>query len=193
MNTSEFRIFWSQNYPYSIAMGHKLRNSYTDRWFRIHSLPESKRYAETQAEYEIILTRQNELITDIIGNNEPIIILFSLYENDIANSNYEKIKDIKEFKKVDSIQLKNINPKEYDEDDIQHIFIKITEWNIGERNDLLKLIADDQIRMLFINLNNKRIISPYDGGVDIILENSKAKTYYKEKYREWLSKHKEGL
>lgn len=61
----------------SIAMGycvsqqssdsHYLVQYFTQFWFRIHSLPESKRYADTTEEYELLLNRHNEIITDCFG------------------------------------------------------------------------------------------------------------------------------
>jgi hypothetical protein len=39
------------------------KRDYSDRRFRIHNLPESKRYAENDAEWKILLSRQNKTIT----------------------------------------------------------------------------------------------------------------------------------
>ena len=67
MTEIEFIDYWNKEYPGSYPINHELKWIYPDRWFRIHSLPDSKRYAESADEYKIILERQNQLINDLIG------------------------------------------------------------------------------------------------------------------------------
>jgi hypothetical protein len=40
-------------------VSHLLRRAILDRWLRVHSLPQSKRYAETDVEYEELIRRHN--------------------------------------------------------------------------------------------------------------------------------------
>jgi len=74
MKPAVFKSFWRAKYPEAYPIGYELKWLYSDRWFRIHSLPESKRYAETEEEYQIIFNRQNELITDLIGEGTEVIV-----------------------------------------------------------------------------------------------------------------------
>jgi hypothetical protein len=46
---------WRQHWPDCPPVGHKLREPYRDLWVRFHSLPESKRYAEDESEYAVVL------------------------------------------------------------------------------------------------------------------------------------------
>ncbi|WP_425586206.1 DUF3885 domain-containing protein [Streptomyces sannanensis] len=43
---------WESNWPGTLPLGHLLRSAWPDRWVRFHSLPESKRYADTEAEFK---------------------------------------------------------------------------------------------------------------------------------------------
>ncbi|OSZ79719.1 hypothetical protein CAP36_00175 [Chitinophagaceae bacterium IBVUCB2] len=79
MTKKEFYKLWSLNYPEAVPISHLLKYDYPDRWFRIHSLPESKRYAEVEAEWKILLSRQNEIITDLFGFDTPILLVKGEY------------------------------------------------------------------------------------------------------------------
>jgi hypothetical protein len=87
MKEIEFIEYWNNNYPESLPIGHELKWVYKERWFRIHSLPESKRYAQNEDEYKIILDRQKQLIEDLIGDGTEVAISFGLYTDDITNDN----------------------------------------------------------------------------------------------------------
>ncbi len=114
MTESEFIDYWNKEYPESFPINHELKSIYPDRWFRIHSLPESKRYAETADEYQIILNRQNQLINDLIREESEVVISFGLYTNDINNINYKELTDFGAFIKVLTIDLHKEKPEEYE-------------------------------------------------------------------------------
>lgn len=193
MKQQEFKSLWKSKFPEAYPIGHELKSVYKNRWFRIHSLPESKRYAETEDEYQIIFQRQNEIIEDLVGNNEEIILSFGLYTDDITNSNYKEVNEFGEFEKVDSLELHKIKLDENKDEFYLDIYAKRTIWKSNQRNEILKAIANDEIRMMIIAPNQNRIINPYDGGVDLILESEEIRDKYKEKYKRWLSKHPQRL
>ena len=57
MTKEEFNTFWTKTYPDTIPISHFFKHDYSNRWFRIHSLPYSKRYAESAEEWNILLIR----------------------------------------------------------------------------------------------------------------------------------------
>ncbi len=193
MKPTDFIEYWNNEYPETFPIGHKLRFAFPDRWHRIHSLPESKRYAENEKEYRIILERQNQLIEDKIGNGTEIAISFGLYTNDITNDNYKEINDFGEFYKVLSVDLHKENPEEYDFEMFFDIYVKIDNWKKNNKNEILKAIADDKIRAIFICPSKHCIVAPYDGGVDIIFESTERRDEFKLRYKDWLSKREDGL
>ena len=71
-----FQNFWESNYGNTPPLGHILREVFGDKWFRIHSLPNSKRYADNADEMQIILNRQNTIINDLIGKGQAYLLLF---------------------------------------------------------------------------------------------------------------------
>ena len=194
MLTSEFNNYWTENYASTLPLGYELVAENPENWFRIHSLPKSKRYADTEEEFQIILDRQNELITAVFEEGTEIILLFCTFTNDLSNENYAEIRDYHDFKLTETLNLyKNFPEEEYPKDFSMRIFIKSEKWKKESRDKMLRLIADDEIKILFICPSKKRIIAPYDGGVDIVMENKIKRNEFKAKYKSWLSYRKDGL
>jgi hypothetical protein len=193
MTEIEFIDYWNKEYPESFPINHELKWVYPDRWFRIHSLPKSKRYAESAGEYNIILDRQNQLINDMVGEESEIIILFGLCTNDTTNENYKELTDFREFQKVLSIDFHKERPEENENEMYYDIYIKTEKWKNGKRDEILKAIADDEISAMFVSPSKKCVIAPYDGGVDVIVDSTEKRDKLKDKYRDWLSYREDGM
>src|ERR671925_44815 len=84
MTPEEFKRYWRENYPKSLPIGYQLREAYRDQWFRIHSLPDSKRYPETDSEYQVVLRRHNTLLSDLLGDGCDYILLTTGYSSTIV-------------------------------------------------------------------------------------------------------------
>lgn len=193
MIENEFIDYWNNEYPESFPINHELKLVYPDRWFRIHSLPESKRYAESADEYKIVLDRQNQLISDLIGEESEVAISFGLYRWDSTNDKYKELTDFGEFQKVLRIDLQKERPEEYEDEMYFDIYVKIEKWKNGKRDEILKSIADDEIRAMFVCPSKKCVIAPYDGGVDVIVDSTEKRDRLKAKYKDWLSDREDGM
>ncbi|MEV8528784.1 hypothetical protein AB0451_32290 [Streptomyces sp. NPDC052000] len=55
--TAALAELWQQRRPNCPPVGYKLRDPYRNVWVRFHLLPESKRYAEEESEYTVVLER----------------------------------------------------------------------------------------------------------------------------------------
>ena len=193
MNAEEFLKYWENCYRNTLPLGHELRSRYTDRWFRIHSLPDTKRYPENEEEYREILMRQNLLISDLFSDHADFMMLVAIYSDDINISEYELLDYKNEFLYVHKINLHQINPDEYETDTFLNVFIKNTKWINNKFDSILRKIADNQIQMLLVNPSSELVIAPYDGGVDLIFKDVSTKNIFKEKYRNWLSHREDGM
>jgi hypothetical protein len=175
---STFLAYWHDLYPESppIASFFKLRLS--KRWVRVHSLPESKRYANTKVEWAVLLDRQNSLINSLVEQHTPIRIVI----------NYIDI-DCYLFKSFD---LKNIGVFIDDEGEtVYQSFTFETTWESHTLNPILRLIADGDLRAFIIATDC--LIAPYDGGVDVILKDPPTCWAFKRQFKDWLSKREDGL
>ncbi len=188
-----FIRYWQQNFSEILPFCADLKFYYPEKWFRIHSLPESKRYADTNEEYQIILERQNQLFDTVFGVGADIIIVFSLCTYDVTNDNYAKVIDFNDYKKLETISLSQREPENYEDNVYLELYVKNDKWQKNKVNKILKAIADDEIRMLLICPKKNRVITPYDGGVDVIMENKSARNQMKITFKDWLSHRKDGL
>jgi len=197
MTPEQFKIYWNLTYPGSVPISYLFRHYFHDRWFRIHSLPGSKRYAETPEEWDILLDRQNKIISDLLNGNKNIIIVSGDYSTEEEASAFpiedlDSISKLK-FTPLPAINLHKVIPGEFEKGQIYNPFFTEQTWEENKFDDILTDIAGDQLRAFFLSVENKCIIAPYDGGIDIILKDSITRDKYKLKYKDWLSERPDEL
>lgn len=196
--SNSFQSQWDQFYPNNLPISHLLKHYFPQSWLRIHSLPESKRYADTSAEYELLLDRHNEIITDCFGDDASIFIVsghYFTFSRNIKAYDPAFILPYK-FNLEQAINLKQLNPEDYDDDEEDSFFRPYsieTTWQSNQHNDLLKKIADDEVRAFMISFEQNIIVAPYDGGIDFIIFNDAQRHALRDKYQDWLSPREDGL
>ena len=191
MTKEYFNKFWKLVYPETIPISHYLKYDYPERWFRIHSLPRSKRYADNEQEWDILLDRQNKLITDLIGNSSNFILV----TGDHSSEGYTELHPLEEassisqilFVSLDIIDLHKLSPGEYELGQVYKPLFSEQIWQTKKFDNLLKDIAEDRLKAFLLSVDKELMIAPYDGGVDIILKDTATRNAYKEKYHDWLS------
>jgi hypothetical protein len=197
MTKEAFEELWNLIYPEAVQISYLFKHCYSDRWFRIHSLPESKRYAGNDEEWEIILARQNEIITDLLGLETNVLLVTGDYDcadrGAIHITQEEEVFKTYSFKKLDNINLHKINPQEFEEVDLYRPAFAEIIWHPKIHDQLLREIAVDNVRAFFVSFDKNIIVAPYDGGVDFILKDVLTKNFYKNKYRHWLSWREDGF
>lgn len=193
MEIEEFIKYWQQHYGKCLPIGYILRDNFKDRWFRIHTLPNSKRYPETETEVEIILHRHNILLTELLGANGHYMLITTGY-SETANPIFsyhllnKLICDRKHCFSVDMDALAHSGIGYW------HFFISERRWQVDTINPILKLVANDEVgNILFVGIEKPFIYHPYDGGADIIMETTLAKENFKKQYSNWLSQRSDGL
>ena len=198
MTKEQFTHFWAKNYPEIPPINHLFKHYLKDRWLRIHSLPEAKRYAETEAEWSILLARQNVVFSDLMPKNAKICIVSGIYSTEgkvFEKEIFDTLPYFKTliFKELEALDMFKLSKDWYDEG------IKFTpcfaeEMYAPNRFDsILKSIANDAWRLFFWDPKSNRIIAPYDGGVDIIFESEGPLSIFRKKYENWLSERADGL
>jgi len=196
--SNSFQSQWDQFYPNNLPISHLLKHYFPQSWLRIHSLPESKRYADTPAEYELLLNRHNEIITDCFGDDASIFIVsghYFTFSRNIKAYDPAFILPYK-FHLEQEINLKQLNPEDYDDDEEDSFFRPYsieTIWQPKTHNELLRKIADDEVRAFMVSFEQNIIVAPYDGGIDFIIFNDAKRHALRDKYKDWLSPREDGL
>jgi hypothetical protein len=193
MTKDEFEKFWAENYPETLPINYLFKHNLKSRWLRIHSLPESKRYADSENEWTILLERQNTVLNDLIAENSAIILVTGSYGFEEETSETLLLKELGE---LDFTSLNRINQHEhlkdsYSEGTFFTPYFAVTVYAKHKFDAILKKIADDEIRLFFIG--EDCLIAPYDGGMDLIFKDESTTEFYRSKYKIWLSEREDGL
>lgn len=196
-----FQNYWNREFDNCPPINHFFKHKFQTHWFRLHNLPDAKRYATSETERLEILHRQNtvlhELADDIgtrlflvtgehLSKDEPLPELHLAQTNEVL-SKYD-------FDLLDSIDLFDLEPDFINEKLLYRPAFALTEWaNEGEHNALLKAIANDELRAFFVLPVGKTIFAPYDGGVDIIIFDDRKRHLLMNKFASWRSQRADGL
>lgn len=125
MTKEEFHKQWTLYYPNTVPISYLFKTDLSTRWFRIHSLPDSKRYAENEEEWNILLKRQNEIITNLLEVDTTIFIVTGKYtpeEHTAHLVNEEESLQSYDFLILDDIDLHRVYPEDYDDGQFASIF-----------------------------------------------------------------------
>jgi len=196
----EFIKQWLLHYPNLPPVPHWFKWPCMDRWFRIHSLPKSKRYPESDKDWKILLERQNKIITDILGSGTEVYLVS--YDADWVFPTLKVLHnedgEMYSFTHIGNIDLYKLDMEYYrdeylyDGHTFKPVFAEVV-WKPHLHDNLLKEIANGKTRAFFVSFEKMIIIAPYDGGIDFIIKNDMTKDYYKNKYKKWLSNKNDGL
>jgi hypothetical protein len=197
MTKADFDTRWRELFPEALPTPHELRSTYPDRWFRIHSLPEAKRYPDDEGEWQTLLARQNETITEIIGHGEPFALVagnhaWNGWSGPHATSCMEAYRPYA-FTRLDPIELIRIDPAYYDPGDRYLPAFAEAVWMPGQYDPLLRELAMDEARAIFVSFRRNRIVAPYDGGLDLILPDTATRDAYRQRFHDYLPPNPFGI
>jgi hypothetical protein len=187
-----FEAYWQAEYPACPAIPYLLRDAYPERWVRFHSLPNSKRYAENEAEYRIILHRHNTVLDHLAKQDAPLLFISTEF-----GETTNPIRGDSPLVELDSsarcIWTFKADPGD-DENYYRHLFLSDWKWKPGIFDSILRLVADWKIvDTMIVCTDRKWIFHPYDGGADFILPNPSERDELKSCFSDWLSRHPRGL
>jgi hypothetical protein len=186
--------FWSRNFGNADPVAHELRDRLSSRWIRFHSLPTAKRYAETPAEWEILLDRQNQIIDNLAVRGTPIVIVtstwgFSATPAGAAANLLNLGLPVTPWRSVLQSEIEN---------DYATVFLQLhhstIDWQPGVLDHLIRLVADDQLRnVMLFQPEADWLIHPYDGGMDVILGTESDRDKLAQRYNAWRSDRPDGM
>ena len=182
-----FNLLWKQRFGSLLPISHDFKWTHHDRWMRIHSLPDSKRYPDTDSEYQQISSRQNTVFSDLIPFASPYYLIYMRYDHDLSNKYYDEIECFTKFRQLKSFRIPD------DESTTGKLYADIADWSPYLIDNILYAIADDKIRVIFMPVTLDRLIIPYDGGMDLIFESISMKERFLIKYQHWTFSRSEFL
>ncbi len=176
---------WEDRFGVVLPLGHAVRAAFADRWFRIHSLADSKRYAEDDEERSALLKRQHVLAREVLGEHSACFIVVPRYEMIALGSK----RTVKEF-----LELEFVCVRQVQENDREMSFLVAESLAApASMEKPLLAIADDKERALWLNPATGEVFAPYDGGVDVICATPARRDLLAARFRDWLSPRPDGL
>lgn len=169
-------------------MGFLLREKYSDRWFRIHTLPGSKRHPDDEDEMAEILRRHRTVLGDIVGSVPLVLVLTGYSETPQPVLSDQWLQEHYPASQPFTTMLMD------DSATYWHFFMVERNWEPFMFDALLRRIAQDTIANVAITpLDLTSVYAPYDGGADIILSSSAERDAVKNRYAPSLSPLPSGL
>jgi hypothetical protein len=180
---ADFNEAWQRHRSGLRPIGNLLHHDRAEHWIRFHSLPLSKRFADTQSEQQILLARQNVLAAEVLGE-APCWLVQSQWVTppttiDVADS-LDKFRVSREYGLHHAFQFMA-------EETLWNVHAGLTHWADRQFDTLLLEIADEQVApTLWMSSANGAIFAPYDGGVDLFLSDQSMVGSLKEAHPDWL-------
>ena len=184
-----FASWWKPCFGDVLPLGYKLREALPNRWFRIHSLPGSKRYAEKQSERRILLDRQRRLASRVLPDQSRCFVVVPRYQK-LSRGAPGRVPEMEDAQF--SCESRGKLHADSKGDDVWFL-VSTQQWDFAVAERALLAIAEDRLRAVWVNCQTSEIFAPYDGGVDVILASSRRRDAVKSEFAKWLSPRSDGL
>jgi len=190
-----FQHIWSRFHEGHWPVGYRLRGSGAANWVRFHSLPGSKRYADSDDERHTILQRQNLLAAEVLGSDPCWLVqthwITPVGMTDVADAN-DPFAATRQFGLEPSFEFAD------DDDDEDSVGWRVhagrTRWTDGAFDEVLTSIAEVRAGpTLWMSETTGSVFAPYDGGIDLFLAKPEEVASLKAKHQDWQSSHPAGL
>ncbi len=190
----DFNESWRNRYGHTPPVGWRLRGRFggprPSRWFRIHGLPEMKRYPETPEEIAEVHRRHEALAAELFSFDDGACwVIVPQWKNDENGFRLECLPDL-EFTVKWRLQVREIDD---DLEDPSFAWGALTRWSAEETRAARELIMQDEERILWVVQETLEVFAPYDGGVDVIAADGARRDDLARRFKAWRSPRPDGL
>lgn len=194
MTDDAFLAFWRAHYGDCPPAGFLLLETFPERWLRIHSLPESTRYADTAREMSALLARHNTVASDLLGDGSPCVLVTKAEYNPRVGRAAKGHVQFARLRVEPLVVVTANNPNDTGSGWSIPLVSTRLEWQPGALDDVLADVANALLGpFLIVSETTGRVYAPYDGGADLFLQSELERDEFKRKYDPWLSSHPSGL
>lgn len=194
MTDEAFLAFWRSHFDDCPPAGFLLHETFPERWFRIHSLPESKRYAETAREMTALLARHNTVASDVLGEGSPCVLVTKAEYNPRVGRPARGHVQFARLQLQPLVVVTANNPNDTGAGWSIPLSFARMQWQRGALDDVLIDVANALLGpLLIVSEATARVYAPYDGGADLILTTPAERDVFRNRYQAWLSAHPSGL
>ena len=171
-----------------------MRCAFPRRWVRFHSLPESKRYPDGEDEYATLLARHNTVLASLTHAGETLALLTSGYSDTAEPTRNGLLLTLDPQASPWRSVAMHEHTDDFDEPTFFHVFASRHRWLPGGFDSIVRRVADDAVaNVMIVPLDCRRLLHPYDGGMDVILDSPVTRDALKASFPDWLSDRDDGL
>ncbi|MFI1398487.1 hypothetical protein [Streptomyces sp. NPDC020681] len=187
---------WQERRPSGPPIAHTFRSRYCDRWVRFHSLPESKRYPESEDEYAILLDRYNTILDELFAGTDVFVVTMDWSHTPTGPAGHPT-HEIRQ--KLHAHGILWWTESEQDDPDPEfpaytRLYATRRPWERGCVDELLRAVADEAVvEAFFTDTELRRIHHPYDGGADVVLTTTAERDRLRGRHTAWLPSNTAGL
>ncbi|MES2950943.1 MAG: hypothetical protein V4858_20605 [Pseudomonadota bacterium] len=196
MSQPSISAAWQASFGKALPAGYLCRATLPERWMRIHSLPESKRYPESEDERREILRRHGAAALYALGEDSECVLFITLHGESRNWSDYlgEGTRYSPEFLMLDRLAPEHVQSLDKGDDGVLQFFATRQRWRTGAFDELILMCADGIAGpYLFASTEGGSAYAPYDGGADLFFSSADAVSKAREKFSSWLSTTESGL
>lgn len=190
------QAYWQKLHPGSVPVGGMLKDGGPFNLTRFHLLPHGREAAFNRYEYRLLLERYNVIMTEVLGENEPVWLIVPV--RNIAGR-VHRVEDPVEAARIRRLKRRYDLRTQWDFYSAdQAVVYKIeavqTIWQHDGFNRLLLQVYNDLISdVVFMNIRTGAVAAPYVAGVVVSQPSPKALMDLIAKYYGWLPPDGAGL
>ncbi len=178
------RAWWFSEYQSVQPTGWALRGAFRDRWLRIHSLTNSKRYPVNVEDWSELRKRHRYATSLLLTEGEQGFLISPWV---CAGHDVFPVFGLKPSHWLPEFQADD------DEAPSGPFHAAKVPWSFDSFIPILEAVAEDATCALFVTEDASRIYAPYDGGADLFSTESKQLTAMRSALRDFLSPRSDGL
>lgn len=186
---------WSERWPGLLPVApYEFKWNLPDRWVRFHSLPESKRYADTADEWEVLLGRHHTVLRAVAGaEGHPtlLVVTRSWSGSERPTRRGAAVARVAPFAQHWVSAVIDDDPEWLKWD---HAYLGRVALAREALDPLLRVVADDETSGVVIAPSDfEWLYHPYDGGADVFLPSRERRDLLSLAHHRWLSRYPGGL
>jgi len=185
---TDFAKEWNARFGHIPPLGYLLRFELPDRWTRFHALPGSKRSAQTSAEQDEVLRRANALAAAIFAESTSLWLCVPVY----PGSHGAGRKLINQFGLTPALTW--TDPTDPPDERTEVIFHAAQlDWAPNVVDPVVLSVAKGEAQAVIFCPESGLVLSPYEGGFDLILDTSDRVRQIEHDFSGWMSDRPDKL
>ncbi len=174
-------------------IGYCLRTDHRQRWLRIHSLPDAKRYAENELERSEVRRRAWVAAAEVLPTGAVCWLV-------VTGPPHENAPRELRLPSAPAMLFERVKPYDHPllkdalEEERVVAYATQTTWPPADFDRLIGAIANDELRVVWFSPASAEVFAPYDGGIDLILESRTRMEALRRSFPAgWFSAREDGL